>query len=112
MKPSNQIQYTSGGGALARYPGWPIQPMPYLEWLRKQPTQFDRSQGEVVVLPDGSTVPDPDSGTGSVMSPVADLHKVAADGRLTGEVFRSMLDNSETSINALLYLYTTLWRNL
>src|SRR5262249_3634980 len=56
--------------------------------------------------------PTPDSITGKVMSPLADLPTVAAHGRVTGEVFRSMLYNPETSAGALPYLYTTLWRNL
>lgn len=44
--------------------------------LRKDP-----SPGVVVVLPDKSTIPDPQSPTGQLMAPIADLSEVAAAGR-------------------------------
>lgn len=46
------------------------------------------------------------------MSPVADLQAVAEKGRHAGQTFRAMLNNSETSAGALLYLYATLGFNV
>jgi hypothetical protein len=57
-----------------------------------------------VTLPDGETIPDPNSPTGKLMSPVADLSPVAAAGRETGAIFRSMLNNPESAAGAALYL--------
>jgi hypothetical protein len=56
-------------------------------------TPTDTSPGEVVVLPDGSTIPDPKSSTGKVMAPTPDLSAVAAAGRRTGFMHRAMLIN-------------------
>ena len=76
--------------------------------------EIDTSPGEVVVLPDGSTIADTDlkSPTGYVMSPKMDLHDVAAKGRQIGEVYRSMRANPATSGSALPYLYTALGLNV
>jgi hypothetical protein len=71
----------------------------------------DPSPGEVVVLPHGSTVADPYSATGKLMSPVADLAAVAAAGRAAGMTFRAMLDNPETAAGAFPYLGTMLGVN-
>ncbi len=70
--------------------------------------QVDDSPGEVVVLPDGSTIADAKSPTGHVMSPKADLHEVAARGRQIGETYRAMLANPGSGAGALLYLYSAL----
>jgi DNA-binding beta-propeller fold protein YncE len=78
----------------------------------KQPVEYDHMPGEVVVLPDGSTVADSNSSTGQVMSPKADLSDVAARGRQTGEMFRSMLESPEGGAAASAYLYSTLRRHL
>ena len=72
----------------------------------------EKDPGEVVVLPDGSTISDPKSPTGKLMSPVQDLGIVAAKGRQTGATFRTMLENPETSSGALPYLLATLGLNL
>lgn len=80
---------------------------PLLPSTRRSP-ETDSSPGEVVVLPDGSTIGDPKSPTGNVMSPKADLHDVAAKGRQIGETFRATLANPETSAGAAAYLYTAL----
>ena len=48
--------------------------------LRKDP-----SPGVAVVLPDKSTIPDPQSPTGQLMAPAADLSEVAAAGRQAKE---------------------------
>jgi hypothetical protein len=77
--------------------------------------EVDTSLGEVVVLPDGSTIADTDpksSPTGYVMSPKMDLHDVAAQGRQIGEAYRSMRANPATSGSALPYLYTALALNV
>lgn len=81
-EPPNPIQGTSGGtdfspigSAQAQTPQAP-QPETSLK--------IDPSPGEVVVLPDGSTVADPYSATGKLMSPIADLGAVAAAGRAAG----------------------------
>jgi hypothetical protein len=74
--------------------------------------KMDPSPGEVVVLPDGSTVADPYSATGKLMSPVADLAAVAAAGRSAGMTFRAMLDNPETAAGAFPYLAAMLGVNL
>jgi hypothetical protein len=80
---------------------------------RKSP-EVDTSPGEVVVLPDGSTIADtgPKSPTGYVMSPKMDLHDVAAEGRRIGEVYRSMRANPATAGSAFPYLYATLALNV
>jgi len=72
----------------------------------------DPTPGIVVVLPDGSTVPDPDSSTGHVMSPVADLQTVAAKGREAGETFREMRKNPMKRAFADAYLLATLGLNV
>jgi RHS repeat-associated protein len=81
------VQNTSGGGsglipsAQAQTP----QPQPQKEQLQK-----DTSPGEVVVLPNGSTIPDPDSPSGELRAPVADLSAVAAAGRQSRETLRAL----------------------
>jgi hypothetical protein len=74
--------------------------------------QVDTSPGEVVVLPDGSKIAHAESPTGFVMSPKADLHDVAAQGRRIGEVYRSILANPFTSPSAYLYLFPALGFNV
>lgn len=49
--------------------------------------------GDVVYLPDGTTIPDENSPTGYVMAPDTDLAKVAAAGRIAGERFASALSD-------------------
>ena len=94
------VQYTPDG---APPPVSPSRP--------QGPARIDTSPGEIVVLPDGSTVWDGKSPTGYVMSPKADLHDVAAKGRQIGEIYRGMLANPATSAGALLYLYAALGLN-
>jgi hypothetical protein len=72
----------------------------------------DPTPGIVVVLPDGSTIPDPESSTGQVMSPVADLQTVAAKGREAGETFREMRKNPMKRAFADAYLLATLGLNV
>jgi hypothetical protein len=72
----------------------------------------DPSPGVVVVLPDGSTIPDPGSPTGQVMSPVADLQTVAAKGREAGATFREMRKNPMTRAGASAYMLATLGLNV
>lgn len=72
--------------------------------LRKDP-----SPGMVVVLPDGSTITDPQSPTGKLMAPVADLNAVAKAGRETRETFRAL---AVTPIGARLYLAAVLGLNV
>ncbi len=54
-----------------------------------------------VVLPNGSTIPDPYSPTGRLMSPVADLAPVAAAGRRARRTYQTMLHNPKTMVGAL-----------
>jgi hypothetical protein len=75
-------------------------------------TPTDISPGVAVVLPDGSTIPHPESPTGKLMSPVADLSQVAAAGQRTGEALRAMLDNPEAAPAALPYLVAALHSNV
>jgi len=60
--------------------------------------------GYIVVLPDGSRIPhtsqNSKSPTGYVMSPVADLRPVAAAGRRTGEIYRQLMADPMTSVEA------------
>lgn len=86
-------------------------PLPFPASRHQEPQEIDTSPGEVVVLPDGSTVADDKSPTGHVMSPKTDLHDVAAKGRQIGEIYRGMLANPATSAGALLYLYAALGLN-
>lgn len=72
--------------------------------LRKDP-----SPGVVVVFPDGSTVVDPQSPTGKLMAPVADLSAVAEAGRETKEKFRAL---AVSPIAARLYLAAALGLNV
>ncbi len=78
----------------------------------QKPQEIDTSPGEIVVLPDGSKIAHAESPTGYVMSPKADLHEVAAQGRRIGEVYRSMLAHPATAGSALPYLYMTLDANV
>ncbi|MBI2737686.1 MAG: hypothetical protein HYX38_14235 [Rhodospirillales bacterium] len=69
----------------------------------------DPSPGVVVVLPDKSTIPDPQSPTGQLMAPTADLSEVAAAGRRAKE----MLDELSVFPPAYLaYLAGTLGWNV
>ena len=109
-EPPDPLQKTSGGtdfnpigSAQAQTPQAP-RPGSSLK--------IDPSPGEVVILPNGSTVEDPHSATGKLMSPVADLATVAAAGRAAGMTFRAMLDNPETAAGAFPYLATMLGVNL
>ena len=61
-----------------------------------------------VILPNGNPVPDPYNG-GYMMSPVPDLRPVAAEGRKTGEVFRSLLNDPESGAGAIPYLISKLF---
>jgi hypothetical protein len=61
-----------------------------------------------VRLPDGQTIPDSNSPTGTLMSPVADLTPVADSGRQTGAISQSMLSNPETAESAASYLGASL----
>ena len=94
-------QYNPGGA-----------PVPEPAKQSQKSLEIDDSPGEVVVLPDGSTIEDAESSTGLVMSPKADLRDVAARGRQIGETFRATLANPETSAGAALYLYTALGLDL
>ena len=51
------------------------------------------NQGVAVQLPNGQNIADPKSPTGKLMSPVADLSVVAAEGRRIGAAYRSMLND-------------------
>ena len=68
--------------------------------------------GVAVVLPDGSLVQDPNSPTGYLMSPVADLSPVAAAGRQTGATYFSLVSNPELAGSAPLYLAASLYSNV
>lgn len=57
--------------------------------------------GDVVHLPDGTTIPDENSPTGYVMAPDTDLAKVAAAGRIAGERFASALSDPNLAAFAL-----------
>lgn len=77
-------------------------------------TRADDLTGQVVVLPDGSKVPDSNSWAGYMMSPVADLSHVAVAGRRTGSVYRTLSQIGALSRNPLVrstplaYLYGSL----
>jgi hypothetical protein len=68
--------------------------------------------GEVVVLPDGSTIPDPKSSTEKVMAPTADLSAVAAAGRRTGLVHRALLISPLTAGTAPAWMVANLYANV
>jgi hypothetical protein len=71
------------------------------------------NQGVVVRLPNGESLPDAQSPTGSVMSPVGDLNPVAAAGRQAGETYFSLSPtNPETELGAAAYLAEKLLLNL
>ena len=71
-----------------------------------EPQKEDKFDGEIVVLPDGSTIRDEGSPTGYLLAPPSkpDLRDVAAKGRRIGEAYRAALANPETSAGALPYL--------
>ena len=64
--------------------------------------------GDVVHLPDGTTIPDENSPTGYVMAPDTDLAKVAAAGRIAGERFASALSDPNRAAFALPVLAASL----
>ena len=78
----------------------------------QSPMPKDTSPGEVVVLQDGSTIPDPKSSTGKVMAPTADLSAVAAAGRRTGFMHRAMLINPLTAGAAPAWMVANLRANV
>lgn len=65
-----------------------------------------------VVLPDGSKIPDSQSPTGYLRSPVADLSAVARAGRKTAADVRSLLKNPDSAFTAAEYLALKLKRDL
>ena len=71
-----------------------------------------RGRVRLVLLPNGRNVLDTDSPTGNLMSPVADLSVVAAAGRDTGAMYRSLLSNPDTAPDALTYFSQSLDANL
>jgi hypothetical protein len=109
-EPSDPVQKTSGGTDFSPIGSAQAQ----TPQAQKPGTSFeiDPSPGEAVVLPDGSTVADPSTATGKLMSPITDLAAVAAAGRAAGMTFRAMLDNPETAAGAFPYLGTMLGANL
>jgi RHS repeat-associated protein len=70
------------------------------------------NQGVEVQLPSGQTIPDTNSPTGNLMSPVADLSAVAAAGYQTGATYFWILSNPEAAAGANLYLYSQLGLNV
>jgi hypothetical protein len=108
-EPPDPVQKTSGGGldvigsAQAQTP------------QAQQPgtaLKRDRSPGEAVVLPNGSTIPDKTSPTGNLMSPTPDLSAVAAAGQQVGLTYRAMLSNPQTAGGAFPYLVAQLGLNV
>lgn len=81
-------------------------------FLQGDPLHPFSKEGEFVVLPDGSQVPDETSPTGYLMSPIADLSNVAAAGRETGSEFWTQAFNPETAGGATPSLYFSLFRHL
>lgn len=77
-------------------------------------TGADDLTSQIVVLPDGSKVPDSSSWAGYMMSPVADLSDVAAAGRRTGNLFKTLSQIGAQSRNPMVrsaaaaYLYGSL----
>ncbi|HEY7579256.1 MAG TPA: hypothetical protein VH855_16820 [Acetobacteraceae bacterium] len=67
-------------------------------------TSPSSDQDVAVILPNGSTIADPYSATGHLMSPVADLAPVAAAGRNARRTYQTLLRNPRTRIAALPYL--------
>jgi hypothetical protein len=109
-EPPNPLQKTSGGTDFS-----PIGSAQAQTPQAQKPgtsLETDTSPGEVVVLPDGSTISDPQSSTGKVMSPAADLSAVAAAGRQAGSTYRSMLSSPEGAAAAFPYLATMLGLNV
>ncbi len=97
------VQYKPEGTQPPSLPPRPREP---------QDQDINTTPGEIVVLPDGSKIAHAESPTGFVMSPKADLHDVAAQGRRIGEVYRSILANPFTSPSAYLYLFSALGLNV
>ncbi len=60
--------------------------------------------GVTVTLPNGRRIPDPNSPTGFLMSPVADLGQVARAGRSIGAIYRQMLADPQAQSGAFGYL--------
>ncbi len=68
--------------------------------------------GVIVFLPNGQRVADPDSPTGFLMSPTANLEPVAAKGRTVGEQYRALLNDPESAAGAIPYLIGALIADL
>jgi hypothetical protein len=68
--------------------------------------------GHRVILPNGSPVADPNSDSGYLMSPVADLAPVAAAGRRARQQVQEMLANPETAAGASPYFYAAAGMNV
>lgn len=111
--PGLTLQSPDGNLTLARYePDGELNQYGLEQAQAKAPQPdlvFDRSPGTVVVLPDGSEIPDTiKSPTGKLMSPVADLSAVAAEGKRVGAIYRSMLNSPHGGAGASAYLMAML----
>jgi len=93
IAPAN-AQATTNHQAVGKSPAPPAQLPRGKPWL-----------GQIVTLPNGSYVSDPNTATGYLMSPLADLSAVAAAGRETGQTFRHLSARPETAPSAPGYLF-------
>jgi hypothetical protein len=67
-------------------------------------TAMTKGVGHIARLPDGSTIPDDNSPTGYVMTPIDNLSEVAAAGRNVGADYARVLNNPQTAPLAILTL--------
>jgi len=103
---SSEGQPINRADSVGREPLWNISPTgstPSQAQTRNTP-----NPGVPVRLANGQTVSDLNSPTGMLMSPVADLSPVAASGRRTGEIYRTMLSNPEAAAGAASFLGASL----
>lgn len=71
-----------------------------------------KTPGVEVRLPNGQTIPNEFSPTGTLMSPVADLSAVATAGRDAGSAYLTLLNHPDTALGAVPFLLTALGTNV
>lgn len=105
-QPNGPVQPLGPAGSVSNGPLRDVSP------ARSTPLQSQTARtpdsGVPARLPDGQTIADPNSPTGRLMSPVADLGPVAKAGQQAGADYRSMLDNPESAEGAATFLGASL----
>jgi hypothetical protein len=95
---------TYSGGMFSGPPPGPVGPDQFPSLTPQPAGDVGRPWvGHIVLLPDGSPIPDPTQDGAYVRSPMPDLSLVAAAGRQTGDTYRLLSADPDTLAGAELY---------